>query len=57
MRIAQISFSFNGAFWPISLPLFEGKNGFASLRSGLMGFLYSERNPIVAKEKDAYDAK
>ena len=24
MRIAQISFSLNGAFWPTSLPLFHG---------------------------------
>jgi hypothetical protein len=24
MRIAQISFSFNGGFWPVNLPLFHG---------------------------------
>src|SRR5450631_4936678 len=26
-RIAQISFSLNGAFWPTSLPLFQGSRG------------------------------
>jgi hypothetical protein len=26
-RIAQISFSLNGVFWPTSLPLFEGSRG------------------------------
>lgn len=54
MRIAQISFSFNGAFWPKSLTLLYGKSGFASLRFGFMGFSFDEKNPIFTNKKDSY---
>ena len=52
MRIAQISFSFIEAFWPTSLPLFHGRNGFpVSWDSPSMNGI-----PFFLK-KDAYDPK
>lgn len=57
IRIAQISFSFSGAFCHISRPLFQATGDGALFRCVFMGFSYSEGNPIMVRKVGAYRPK
>ena len=48
MRMAQTSRSFNGGFWPISLPRFQGLKPAALLSDdGVVGVVGIESAPVL----------
>jgi hypothetical protein len=57
IRMARISLSFNGAFWPRSLPLFQGADALGISIWEFMRVSFNEKPPIVVRQTDAHDPK
>lgn len=53
-RIALISLSFSGAFWPTSLPLFQGADDLEISLCEFMRVSFNERTPIAVKQAGAH---